>query len=143
MPFAVERLLELRVRAVERAVVPVEAAAAFGGTHEERHEHRTVERAGFVAARVVCSRKDPCGRLTLQVGDGLAHIVAREEPFGARFHEAAHERAVFVQRRPPVRPMFLEREREVGAQVEILVERGERTEAKTAQRVVEMGSAHR
>ena len=37
---AVERRLELGVRLLEGVVVPVEAAAALGGAHEQRHEHR-------------------------------------------------------------------------------------------------------
>jgi hypothetical protein len=39
--------------------------------------------------------------------------------------------------------MLLERERKVGAAVQILVEEGERAEAEPAQRVVEQRRAHR
>jgi hypothetical protein len=138
VPFAVEGLLQLLVGAIERAVVPVEAAAPFGGTNEERHEHAAVERASLVGRQAfVCAREDLRGRLALQVGDGLAHIVALEEAVGMRFDEATYERAVLIERRPSVRPVFLEREREVGA-----VEGRERAEAETAERVVEMRRTH-
>jgi len=70
-------------------------------------------------------------------GDGLADVVAREEPVGVRLDEAAHERAVLVQRRAAVRPVLLEGEREVGA-----VEGRERAEAETAKRVVEVRRTH-
>ena len=68
----------------------------------------------------MCAREDPRRGLALQIGDRLAHVVAREEPVDARLDEAAHERAVLVERRPSVRAVLLEREGQVGAGVEIL-----------------------
>ena len=85
----------------------------------------------------MCAREDARGRLALQVRDGFAHVVARVEPVGVGLDEAAHERAVLVERRATVVAVLLERERQIGA-----VERRERTEAEAAQRVVEMRRAH-
>src|SRR5581483_9118568 len=65
-----------------------------------------------------------------------------EEPVGARLDEAAHERAVLVERRLPVRRVLLERERELAAAVELADEDGEGAEAEAAERVVEMRRAH-
>ncbi len=116
MPVAEERLLELCVRAVERGVVPVEAAAAFRGADEQRHEHAAVEGAALVRGDAfVRAGEDARGRLALQVVDGGAHVVALVEAVDARLDEAAHERTVFIERRPAVRPVLLEGERQVGA----------------------------
>src|SRR5439155_20323030 len=70
-------------------------------------------------------------------------VIPRVQPFRARLDEAAHERPILVERRPPVGAVLLEREREVDAGVEVAVERGERAEAEPAQRVVEKGRTHR
>ena len=102
---AEERILELLVRAVERAVVPVEAAAAFRGADEQRHEDAAVERARLVGrVALVCAREDSRGGLALQIVDCLAHVVAREEAVGMRLDEAAHERAVLVSVGRPYAP---------------------------------------
>src|SRR5439155_27121889 len=136
---AVEGVLELLVRSIERAVVPVEAAAAFGGAHEERHKDAAVERSRLVGrVALVCAREDPRGGFALEIGDRLAHIVALEKPLGVRLDEAAYERAILVERRAAVRPVLLEGERQVRA-----VERRERPQAEPAQRVVEMRGAHK
>ena len=133
MSLAVERFLELLVCAVERAVVPVEAAAAFRGADEQRHEDTAVERAGLIGrVALMRTREDSGGRLALQIGNRLTHVVSLEETVGVRLDEAAHKRAVLVERRAAVRPVLLEREREVRA-----VERRERAEAEPAQRVME------
>src|SRR5207248_11429911 len=85
---AIERLLELFVRTVEGAVVPVEAAAAFRGADEQRHQDAAVEGAGLVGSvALVRAREDSGCRLTLQVGDGLAHVVPLEETVGVCLDE--------------------------------------------------------
>src|SRR5206468_6923464 len=91
----------------------------------------------------VCAREDARGRLALKIRDGLAHVVPREQPLGARLDEAPHERPVLVQRRATVGAVLLERKGEIGPGLEILVEGGERSEAEAAQRVVEVWRAHR
>ena len=137
MSVAEERLLELGIGTIEGLVVPVEAAATFGGAHEQRHEHAAIERTRLVGRDTfVCAREDPRRRLALQVVHRRAHVVARVETVDARFDEAADERAVLVERRAAVRAVLLEGEREVGARVEIAVEGGEGAEAESAQRVV-------
>jgi hypothetical protein len=139
VPFAEERLLELCERPVERGVVPVEAAAPFCRAHEQGNEHAAVERARLVGRHsLVRTREDPRRRLALKVRDRMPYVVASEQPLGARLDEAAHERPVFVQRRPTVRTVLLECEGEIGSGLEILVERRERSEAEAAQRVVEV-----
>ena len=143
MAVAVERYLELLVRTRERGVVPVEAAAALGGADEERHEHAAVDRAALVPyLALVRVREDPRRRLAQQVGDGILDVDPREEPLGPRFDEAAHERAVLVQRRPAVRAVLLESEGKIGPVLEIAREHGERAEAEAAKGVVEMRRAH-
>ena len=86
--------------------------------------------------------EDPCRRLAQQIGDGVLHVDPREQPLGARLDEAAHERAVLVERRPAVRAVLLEGEREIDAVVELAREHGERAEAEAAESVVEVRRAH-
>ena len=138
MAVAVQHALELLVRTVVRRIVPVEAAATLGGTHEQRDQHAAIERATLVrCVALVCAREDARRGLALQIRDCFAHVVARVEPVGMRLDEAAHERPVLVQRRTAVVAVLLERERQVGA-----VERREGSKAEPAQRVVEMRRAH-
>ena len=143
MALAVERAFELLVGAREGGVVPVEAAAALGGAHEKRHEHAAVDRAGLVShVSLMSVGKDPRRRLAQQVGDGVLHVDPREEPLGPRLDEAAHERAVLVERRSAVRAVLLEGEREVDAVLELAREDGEGAEAEATERVVEVRRAH-
>ena len=143
MALAVERALELLVRAREGGVVPVEAAAALGRAHEERHEHAAVDGAPLVPhLSLVRVGEDPRRRLAQQVGDRVLDVDPREEPLGPRLDEAAHERPVLVERRPAVRAVLLEREGEVDAVLEIPREDGEGAEAEAAERVVEVRRAH-
>ena len=87
--------------------------------------------------------EDPRRRLALQVAHRLADVVPGEEPVGASLDEAPNERPVLVERGTSVGSVLLERERQIGAGVEILVERGERAEAEVPKGVVEMRRAHR
>ena len=65
---AEQRPLELGVRAVERLVVPVEAAARLGDADQEVDEHRPEQRVvlGRLAARVR-TRVDPGGGLAREL----------------------------------------------------------------------------
>ena len=140
---AVERALELFVRTRKGAVVPVEAAAALGGAHQERHEHAAVDRPPLVShVSLVRMREDPRRRLAQQVGDGVLDVDPREEPLSPRLDEAAHERPVLVERRPAVRAVLLEGEREVHAVLELSCEDGEGAEAEPAEGVVEVRRPH-
>ena len=143
MALAVERRLELLVRARERAVVPVESATALGGTNEERDEDAAVDRALLVSdVSFVRTGEDPRGRLAQQVGHGVLDVDAREEALRARLDEAAHERAVLVKRRTTVGAVLLEGEREVHAVLELAREDGEGAEAEPTERVVKVRRAH-
>ena len=143
MPLAVERALELLVGAREGGVVPVEAATALGGAYEERHEHAAIDGAPLVpGVSLVRVGEDPRRRLAQQIGDGVLDVDPREEPLGPRLDEAAHERAVLVERRPTVRAVLLERERQVDAVLELAREDGEGAETEAPERVVEVRRAH-
>ena len=68
---AEERALELDVRAVERCIVPVEAAARLGRAHQERQQNAAEE--GFVLVGAwsrMCAREDRRGGLTPELVDG-------------------------------------------------------------------------
>ena len=119
---AEQERLHLLVRAVERGVAPVEAAAPLRDAHEQRHEHGAI-RIG-VHAR---------GRLAREVVERGPHVLTVAQPLGLALDERLHERAVLVERRR----VLLEREREV-----LPVEDGERTEAEPAHRVVQVRRAH-
>ena len=112
--FAEERLLELRVGAVEGRVVPVEAAAALGGADEQRHEHAAVERAALVGRHaLVGAREDARGRLALEVGDGGAHVVALRTA-GRRGPRRSRARAAGTRTASAVRTSRAPRTRRAG-----------------------------
>jgi len=131
---AEERRLELRVGAVERRVVPVEAAARFRGGDEERKDDGAEERVNFIGACAgVRAREDPRSRLAEQIVDGETCVVALGERAPAGLEERPHERPVLVQRGPAERGVLLERERQLGTAVELRAEHAEGAEAKAAQ----------
>ena len=114
MTLAEERAFELRVRGVERAVVPVEAATALGRREQERQDDRAEECLVLVRARpCMRAREDARRGLAPQVLDREARVLAPRERGRARLEEGAHERAVLVQRRTSERLVLLERERKV------------------------------
>ena len=143
MAVAEDGRLELLVRLLEDVVVPVEAAAALGDLDEEWDEDAAVDRVVLVGAGVVRRGEDPCRGLALEVGDRVGDVEPLVQPIGARFDEAAHERAVLVERRLSGGAVLFEGERERAAAVELADERGERAEAKPLERVVEDWGAHR
>src|SRR5262249_25531914 len=139
----VERSLELVVRPGERAVVPVEAAAALRGAHEERHKDAAIDRAAFVPDLALAGvGEDARSRLLQEVCDGVLNVDPRKESRGRRLDETAHERPVFVERRSAVRAMLLEGERELYPVLELAREDGEGAEAEAAERVVKVWRAH-
>src|SRR2546421_950158 len=143
MAVTVERSLELLVCAREGGVVPVEAAATFCGADEEWHEHAAVDRATLVPdLALVGVGEDARRRLLEQVGDGILHVDPRKEPLHPRLDEPAHERPVFVERRPSVRAVLLEGEWELCPILELAREDREGAEAEAAKRVVEVRRAH-
>src|SRR5439155_4238326 len=90
----------------------------------------------------VRARKDRCCGLALQVLDRDARIVASRKLVRTHLDERTHERPVLVQRRTVERGVLLERERQIGAVVEVGEEGAERAEAEAAKRAVEVRSAH-
>ena len=141
---AVERALELGVGALERVVVPVEAAARLGGGDEQRNEDRAPERLVLADPLVgVRAREDARGRLVLERREGLARVLAQGEPPGPLLDEGADERPVLVERRAVRARVLLERDREVGAALELEAEVEERAEAEPAERREELRRARR
>lgn len=107
---AEERPLELDELAVERVVVPVEAAARTGNAQQE------VEQDG-AEERLVLRRVTTRVRSGVDGGSGLAskllerdqRVVAIPETAGSRLDELADERSVLVERRPVAALVLLER----------------------------------
>ena len=112
MAAAEHRRLELRVRLVERRVVPVEPSAQLGRPNEQRLHHAREQSVvvGRTRARVR-TREDRGGVLALQLLDGDSRVLVPRELVRTRLHERAHERPVLVQRRTVERGVLLERER--------------------------------
>ena len=138
MSLAEERAFELDVRGVERAVVPVEAAAPFGGRDQQRQDDGAEERVVLGRAPAgVRAREDPRRRLAAELLEREPRVFAPRERRRARLDERPHERAVLVQRRTPERLVLLERERHV-----LVDEQPERSEREPAQRAIEVRSAH-
>ena len=144
MAAAEERPLELGVRVVERAVVPVEAAAPLGRAHEERQQDCADERILGRRRSLTCvrAREDLRRRLARELLGGQARVLAPGEAVDARLHELADERAVLVERGPALGGVLLEREGQLHPVGELALEHGEGAEAEAAQGVVEVGRAH-
>ena len=64
------------------------------------------------------------------------------EPAGAFLEEGTDERAVLVQRRAADRAVLLERERQLGAALELGTEHAKGAQAEGAQRSMKGGSPH-
>ena len=141
---AEERALELRIRRLEGAVVPVEAPARLGRAHEQRQEHAAEERLVLVGAGPrVGAREDRRRRLTPQLRNCDQRVVAAGKRRCARLDVAAHERLVLVQGRPARRRVRLEGERQLVAALDLAGQVAEGSEAETVERAVEAGRAHR
>src|SRR5215211_4284398 len=111
---AEEGALELAVGAIEREVVPVEAAARLRRRDEQRQEHRPEERLVFRSTRPrVGAREDPRRGLAPELLEAEPRVFAAHQHAAARLEEAADEGSVLVQRRPAERDMLLERKREL------------------------------
>src|SRR5213078_4404980 len=87
-------------------------------------------------------REDRGGRLALQLVECDSRVLALLQPVRAHLDERPDERLVLVERRPSVRAMLLEGERQVGAFGELRQQRPERAETEAAQRVVEVRRTH-
>ena len=141
-PLAEERALELRVRAVEGLVVPVEAAAGLRDAEQEVDEDGAEECVvlGGITTRVrarVDSRRRLTGKL-LERDDG---VLPPAQARRARFDEVADERPVLVQHgAAPL--VLLEGERQRLARVvELTEEIRERAEGEGTEGVVELRRA--
>ena len=89
---AVQRLLQVGVDALERRVVPVEAAARLGRAHDHGEQDRLEE-----GAVVTAVREDPRRRVAAQLVDRRPGIRQIGEPVGARLDGVADEGAVLEQ----------------------------------------------
>ena len=141
---AEQRALELGVGAVERGVVPVEAAARLRHADQEVDEDGTEERVvlGRAAARVR-TRVDACRRLAGELVERDRRILPAAKPVGPRLDEVAHERPVLVERRAGRAAVLLECKRKrVALVLELAQEVRERAEHEPTQRVVELRRAN-
>ena len=135
--------LELGVRALVRAVVPVEAAAHLGGAHQQRQQHAAEERFVLVGARAGVRTREDRGRgLAAELVHRKLRVGSSPQRVRARFDERFDERPVLVERRPVVGAVLLEGERQVGAALQLLEQRAERAEAESPETVEELRSAH-
>ena len=134
---AEERLLELGVRAVERRVVPVEAAARLRGRDEQRQDDRAEQRLVLVGPRPACARAKIRAAGSARRSSSASRASSRFASVRrARLEEGAHERPVLVEGRAAERLVLLEREREI-----LVDEQPEGGEREAAQRAVEVRSA--
>jgi len=83
---AEERALELCVRALVRAVVPVEAAAHLGGAHQQRQQHAAEECFVLVGSRAgVRPREDRGCGLAAKLVHSKLRVGSSSERVRARF----------------------------------------------------------
>ncbi len=137
---AEQRALELCVGAVERLVVPVEAAARLRDAEQEIDEHGPEER---IVLRGVTSsvraRVDRRRRLAAELLEGDQGVLAAAQPGSAGLDEVPDEGPVLVERRPIPRLVLLEREREGFARlVELPQQVSECAERERAEGVMEL-----
>ena len=118
---AEQRLLQLAVDTVERAVLPVEAAAGLGGTDERRQENGAVEGAGLGGVLAgVAAGEDRGGGLAVQLVEREPGVLELREDVGARLDVVAQERPVLV---PAV--VLLDHEGDLTVRLDLRAERRE------------------
>ena len=88
------------------------------------------------------AREDRRGRLALQLLERDQRVVAAAQPRRALLDERAHERAVLVQRRPARVLVLDERDRQLGAVVQLAQQERERAEHEAAEGELELRSAN-
>ena len=138
-----ERRLELRVRAVERLVVPVEAPARLGGPNQQPEQDGAKERLVLARTRArVGAGEDGGRRLAPELLDRESRILARSQHRLALLDEGAHQRPELVQRRPAALDVLLEREGKLRTLLELAPEHDERAEDESAEERVEMRRAY-
>ena len=86
------------------------------------------------------AREDRRSGLPAQLLDREPRVVARAQKRLALLDERAHERPQLVQRRAPPLDVLLERERELGAVLELAPEHDERPEREPAEQRIQMGT---
>ena len=141
---AEQRVLQLRVAALECLVVPVEAPARLGDAHEKIDEDRAKQRVvlGRLAAGVR-ARIDRGGALAVQLLERNRRVVTPAETAGAGLDEVAHERPVLVEGGPVTPAVLLEREgQRLAGVVELAEQVCERAQGERAERVVELRRAN-
>ena len=140
---AEERALELRVRAIERVVVPVEPAARLGGGDEQAEEHRAEQRLVLRGAGPgVGAREDRSSRLALQLLDRDQRVGPSSQAGRPFLDERTHEWAVLVQRRATRMLMLDEGDGQLGSVIELAEQKRERAEREAAKSKLELGSAN-
>ena len=128
---------------LERLVVPVESAARLGCRDEQAEEHRAEERVVLGRMRSgVGAGEDRRGGLAGELVERETSVFTRPQQRLALLDERTHERAQLVQRRPLPLDVLLERERQLGALLELPAENDEGPEDEAAQERIEMRRAH-
>ena len=140
---AEERGLEPSVRALERLVVPIEAAARVRGRHEEPEEHCPEERIvlGRPGSRVGLG-EDSGRRLACELLERETRVLSSTQERLTVLDERADERAQLVQCRALALDVLLEGERKVCSLLELPTEHDESAEDETTEEWVQMRSAH-
>jgi hypothetical protein len=141
--FAEERAFELDVRAVERGIVPVEAAARLGCADQERQQHAAEQRLVLVGARAcMCAREDRGRRLAAELVHRKLGVGPSTQRVRTTFDERFDEGPVLVERGPVVGAVLLEGERQIGPTLQLGEQRTERAEAESPETVEQLRSAH-
>ena len=139
-----QRVLQLGVGALERAIVPVEASTRFGGGDQQRDENGAEERLllGWLRPRVGTG-EDRRRRLAQQLVERDPGVLPAGQRAGARLDEGPHKRPVFVERRAAALNVLLEGERQIVAFLERTAEEDEGAETKGAQGEMQLRCAYR
>src|SRR4029079_13522491 len=90
----------------------------------------------------MCAREDRSSGLATQPLDCELRVGPSPQEVCAPLYERLEERAVFVERRPVVRVVLLERERKIGAAFQILKEGTERAQTEGPESFEQLRSAH-
>jgi hypothetical protein len=140
---AEQRELEGRVRMLERLVVPVEAPARLGRRDEQAEEDCPEERVVLARAGTrVGMGEDRRGRLAPELLYGDKRVLACAKDGLPLLDERAHERLQLVQGRAAALDVLLERERQLGALLQLAPEDDEGPEDEAAEKRIEVRRSH-
>ena len=139
-----QRVLQLGVGALERAIVPVEASTRFGGGDQQRDKNgrkSACSSDGFGPG--VGAGEDRGRRLAQELVERDPGVLPAGQCAGARLDEGPHKRPVLVERRAAALDVLLEGERQVVAFLERTAEEDEGAETKGAQGEMQLRCAYR